>query len=50
MEHKKLRIPMEGFGEAVRKTAAEGIVLLKMKTRCCQLQKKTKWPYLEDAR
>lgn len=29
MEDKKIGIPLEGFGEAVRKAAAEGMVLLK---------------------
>ena len=40
MEHKKLGIPMEGFGEAVRKTAAEGIVLLKNENQMLPITEK----------
>lgn len=40
MEHKKLGIPMEGFNEAVRKTAAEGIVLLKNENQMLPITEK----------
>lgn len=40
MEHKKLGIPLEGFGEAVRKAAAEGMVLLKNENQMLPITEK----------
>lgn len=39
MKNKKLGIPLEGFGEAVREAATEGIVLLKNKNKMLPIAK-----------
>ena len=40
MEDKKIGIPLEGFGEAVRKAAAEGMVLLKNENQMLPITEK----------